>query len=130
MLLRSSLLSLGLTFLVLVFASVSAEGQLTNCPLPGRWSIAVWSGTDDVPTGEALATCGDVVVEGAYWLDPQTQGWLRYFPAHPEFGSLHTMDNLQGVIALGGMAVSPTTTPTSSPTPETDCSALPNDLQY
>jgi len=99
-------------------APAHSEGQLTNCPPPGKWSLAVWSGPDDVPTGEALATCAGATVEAAYWLDPQTQGWLRYFSAHPEFSSLDALDNLQGVLALGGAApASPTATPT--PTPET-----------
>jgi len=62
-----------------------------SCPLPGKWSLAVWSGSDDVPTGEALATCGGVTVEAAYWLDPQKQGWLRYFSGRPEFSSLLTL---------------------------------------
>jgi len=81
--------------------------------------VAVWSGPDDVPTGDALATCPGLV-DAAYWLDPQTQGWLRYFPARPEFASLHTLDNLQGILALGGTGtISPTATPSPSPTPET-----------
>jgi len=124
MLLRSSLLGLGITFLLLVFASVSAEGQLTNCPLPGKWSVAVWSGADDVPTGDALATCPGVVVDAAYWLDPQTQGWLRHFPAHPEFTSLHSLDNLQGILTLGATSA-PTATPTPTLSPSPTLTATP-----
>jgi len=78
-----------------------APGQMVGCPAAGRWSLAVWSGGDDRPTGEALATCPGVPVEAAYWLDPETQGWLRYFAGHPDFNSLSTLDNLQAILALG-----------------------------
>ena len=83
-------------------------GQLHNCPLPNRWSIAVWSGLEDVPTGEALATCGATAVSSAYSLDPETQGWWRYFPDHPDISNLGALDNRQGIIALGsGSAAAP-----------------------
>ena len=78
-----------------------APGQMVGCPAAGRWSLAVWSGGDDRPTGEALATCPGVPVEAAYWLDPETQGWLRYFAGRPDFNSLSTLDNLQAILALG-----------------------------
>jgi len=74
-------------------------GRMVGCPAAGLWSLAVWSGGDDTPTGEALATCAPV--EAAYWLDPETQGWLRYFAGRPELNSLPTLDNLQAVLALG-----------------------------
>jgi beta-lactamase superfamily II metal-dependent hydrolase len=117
--LRLTPLALATVILLLVAAFLAvapahSQGQLTNCPPPGKWSLAVWSGSDDVPTGEALATCAAGTVEAAYWLDPQTQGWLRYFAAHPEFSSLDALDNLQGVLALGGVATAP---PTATPTP-------------
>ena len=99
-------------------APAQPQGTLTNCPLPGKWSLAVWSGSDGAPTGDALATCSGVTVEAAYWLDPQTQGWLRYFRGLPQLTSLDTLDNLQAVLALGGAAISPTATPSPSPTPE------------
>ena len=109
-------LALVLFLLSIAPLSVLAQGELTNCPPPGMWSLAVWSGDNDTPTGDALATCGGVTVEAAYWLDPQTQGWLRYFRGLPGFTSLNTLDNLQAVLALGGAAISPTATP--SPTTE------------
>ena len=78
-----------------------ALGQMVGCPASGRWSLAVWSGGDDKPTGEALATCAAVPVAAAYWLDPETQDWLRYFAGRPDLNSLPTLDNLQAVLALG-----------------------------
>jgi hypothetical protein len=86
-----------------VDASLAAApaGTMVGCPAAGRWSLAVWSGADDTPTADALATCG-APVEAAYWLDPQSQGWLRFSDEHPELSSLKTLDNLQAVILLGG----------------------------
>jgi len=74
---------------------------MVGCPAAGRWSLAVWSGGDDKLTAEALATCAAVPVEAAYWLNPETQGWLRYFAGRPELNSLPVLDNLQAVLALG-----------------------------
>lgn len=81
--------------------STVAAGQVVGCPPAGRWSLAVWSGGSDTLTAEALAACGSVPVEAAYWLDPETQVWLRYFAGHPELSSLQTLDNFQGILALG-----------------------------
>ena len=84
------------------------RGQLHNCPLPNRWSIAVWSGLEDVPTGEALATCGATAVSSAYSFDPDSQGWWRYFPDRLDLSNLGALDNRQGIIALGsGSAAAP-----------------------
>jgi len=87
-----------------VDASLAAAppGTIVGCPAAGRWSLAVWSGTDITPTADALATCTGVPVEAAYWLDPQTQGWLRFLKGYPELSNLTTLDNLQSVILLGG----------------------------
>ena len=82
-------------------APTPTPGRMVGCPTTGRWSLAVWSGGDATPTGEALATCAPMPVEAAYWLDPETQGWLRYFAGRPEFNTLLTLDNLQAVLALG-----------------------------
>ena len=76
-------------------------GRIMGCPTAGKWSLAVWSGGDDTPTAEALATCTEGPVEAAYWLDPEWQAWLRYFAGHPELSSLPTLDNFQGILALG-----------------------------
>jgi protein-disulfide isomerase len=97
---------LGVTPTPTATPTTEPEGQLHNCPSANRWSIAVWSGSDGVATEDALATCSGVTVEAAYWLDPQTQGWLRYFRGLPEVTSLQTLDDLQGVLALGGAAIS------------------------
>jgi hypothetical protein len=82
-----------------------APGRMVGCPMAGKWSLAVWSGGDDTPTVEALATCTSVLVEAAYWLDPDWQAWLRYFAGHPELSSLPTLDNFQGILALGAQPV-------------------------
>jgi len=116
--LRAIVLVLAIAPFLLSVTSLSAQGELTNCPQPGKWSLAVWSGSDGVQTVDALATCSDVTVDAAYWLDPQTQGWLRYFQGMPEFTNLNTLDNLQAVLALGGATTTPTATPTPSPVPE------------
>jgi hypothetical protein len=81
-------------------------GLMVGCPKAGKWSVAVWSGGDDTPTAEALATCPTAPVEAAYWLDPEWQAWLRYFAGHPELSSLPTLDNLQAVLALGVQSAS------------------------
>ena len=84
------------------------RGQLLNCPSANRWSIAVWSGLEDTPTGEALATCAEGGVSAAYSLDPDSQGWWRYFPDHLDFSTLGALDDMQAIIALGsGSAVGP-----------------------
>jgi uncharacterized protein YkwD len=82
-------------------APTPTPGLMVGCPRAGKWSVAVWSGADDTPTAEALATCDTVSVEAAYWLDPEWQAWLRYFAGHPELSSLPTLDNFQGILALG-----------------------------
>jgi len=92
-----------------------AAGQMQNCPQPGRWAISVWDGPDGTETGQALATCGAGAVDVAYYLDPQTGGWSRWFAGQPGVSTLSTLDNMQGVLALGGTAV-PTPTPTPSAT--------------
>ena len=80
-----------------------APGRMVGCPAAGKWSLAVWSGGDDTPTAEAMATCSVVPVQAAYWLDPETQGWLRYIAGHPELSSLATLDSFQAVLALGAL---------------------------
>src|SRR4030042_1320531 len=112
-----AMLAVGLATVALVFGASSSEAQqgpMHGCPQPSKWSLAVWSGSDGVPTDDALATCGGVGIQAAYWLDPQTQGWLRYFRALPELTSLDTLANLQGVLALGGAGIPPTPTPPPS----------------
>jgi len=81
--------------------AAQAAGQLRNCPPAGKWSIAVWDAQDGTAAADALATCGADAVDAAYSLDPQTGGWLRWFAGKPEASNLATMENLQGVLALG-----------------------------
>jgi hypothetical protein len=85
-------------------SSTPTPGLMAGCPKAGKWSVAVWSGGDDTPTAEALATCTEVAVQAAYWLDPEWQAWQRYFAGHPEVSSLPTLDHLQGVLALGAQS--------------------------
>jgi uncharacterized protein YkwD len=75
--------------------------RIVGCPTAGKWSLAVWTGADDTPTGDALLTCAPVTVQAAYWLHPETQVWTRYLAGHPEFSSLPTLNNLQSILVLG-----------------------------
>jgi len=77
-------------------------GQLQNCPPPGKWAIAVWSGADNTDTSEALATCGEGAIGAAYHLDPPTGTWTRWFAGLPYISNLMTLDDLQGVLVRGG----------------------------
>jgi hypothetical protein len=97
-------------------ASQAVDATIHNCPQPGKWAISVWDGADGTDTGQALAACGENAVDVAYYIDPDTQQWLGYFVGHAEISTLLTLDNRQGVIALGGTAV-PTVTPVPSLTP-------------
>ena len=78
--------------------------QVVNCPQPGKWSLAVWDGPADTDAQTALDSCAETSVDAAYYLDPDTQGWLRWFAGRPEVSSLSTLGELQGVLALGGAA--------------------------
>jgi len=106
------LLTVGLVAWTLVTASSEAQqGAMWNCPQASRWAIAVWSGDDGATVDEALATCGNDGVSAAYYLDPQTGNWLRWFSGRPEISNLATLNNLQGIIALGSPSASPAATP-------------------
>jgi len=93
----------------------AGEAAMHNCPQAGKWAISVWDGADATETGEALATCGEVTVDFAYYLDPEANGWLGYFEGHVDISQLLTLDNKQGIIAHGAMAA-PVPTPTATPT--------------
>ena len=86
--------------------SEAQDGTMHDCPQPGKWAISVWSGDDNTPTEQALATCGAGAVKFAYCFDAGTWSWLRWFPDHPEISTLLTLDNLQGIIALGSPGTS------------------------
>jgi len=95
--------------------SEAQQGAMHNCPLAGKWAISVWDGDDGTETEQALATCGDDAVEAAYYLDPATQVWLRWFAGHSEVSNLSTVNDIQGVLALG-----------SAQAPATPVAGLPN----
>jgi len=94
----------------------AAVEAMFGCPRPGKWAISVWPGASGTATGQALATCVDVSVAAAYWIDPDTQEWKRYFDGRPEITTLTTLDEMQGFFALGG-GPGPTPTPAQSPAP-------------
>jgi len=97
--------ALGVVAWALATGSSEAQtGSMRNCPAAGRWAIAVWEGENGVEASQALATCGENAVSAAYYLDPQTGGWLGWFPGRPDISKLVTLNNLQGIIALGSAA--------------------------
>ena len=111
LLLLGGIIVLGVLTLAWAIGAGSSEAQqdaMHTCPQPGKWAISVWGGADGTDTGEALATCGAVPV-AAYSLDPETGGWSYWFAAHPEPGvsNLLTLNNMQGIIALGPAAAVP-----------------------
>ncbi len=93
---------LGLTWAVGTGSSQTLQGAMQNCPLQGSWALSVWAGDDGTPTEQALATCTETTVAAAYWIDPQTQVWMRYFAGRPDLTSLASLNNMQGVLALLG----------------------------
>jgi hypothetical protein len=115
-----AILALGLIAFAWTLGTGSSEAQqaaMLYCPQTGKWSIAVWEGSDGTDTGQALATCGETSVAAAYYIDPETQQWERWFAGRPEVSSLGTLDHGQGVLALGGGgSLLPTATTTLPPT--------------
>ncbi|MDP2949074.1 MAG: hypothetical protein Q8P22_06010 [Chloroflexota bacterium] len=102
-------------------ASGAQSGSMVNCPQAGKWAISVWDGASGTAAADALATCGAGAVDAAYALDPQTGGWLGWFAGRPEISTLATLNDMQGVLALGsatGPVVTPTPTPTATPSGE------------
>jgi len=97
-------LTLGLLTLVAALPASPSEAQqgtMNDCPLPGKWSVAVWDGDSGTETGQALSSCGEGAVGAAYSLDPDTQAWSRWFLGLPEMSNLSAVDAMQGVLALG-----------------------------
>jgi putative hemolysin len=89
-------------------------GVMHNCPQAGKWAIAVWDGASVMDVSQALSSCDEGAIEAAYFLDPETQIWSRWFLGEPEISNLSSLDDLQGLMALGA-AVAPTPTPTATP---------------
>jgi hypothetical protein len=78
-----------------------SEGQMEGCPQPARWAISVWNGATGTAPSDALATCSAVGVAAAYWIDPQSQVWKRYFEGRPDLSNLADLRELQGLLTLG-----------------------------
>jgi hypothetical protein len=79
----------------------AANGML-GCPRAGKWAISVWTGASGTPADQAVASCTEATVAAAYWIDPQTQAWKRYFDGRLEISNLTSLDQMQGVFTLGG----------------------------
>jgi hypothetical protein len=121
----TGMLALGLVTLVWAIGIGPSEAQedaMHNCPQASRWAISVWSGADGTDIGQALDTCDTGSVAAAYSLDPQTGVWSRWFDGQPGISNLETLDDMQGVLALGAVTApmpSPTPTPTLTSGPAT-----------
>jgi hypothetical protein len=120
LLFSAGMLVVGLVALVWAIglgSSEANEGAMQNCPQAGKWAISVWSGDDATDADQAFATCDEEGVSVAYSIDPDTQQWSRWFADRPEISTLATLDDMQGVIALGAAAApaSPTPSPTATP---------------
>jgi hypothetical protein len=85
-------------------AQQQTEGGMENCPEPGKWAISVWNGATGTSPADALATCSSVRVAAAYWIEPQSQVWKRYFDGRAELTNLADLRELQGLLTLGGAA--------------------------
>jgi hypothetical protein len=96
-------------------SSQAQAGTMHNCPPAGKWSIAVWDGEGGTMAGDALATCGADAVAAAYSLDPQTGAWSRWFAGKPDVSNLPPLNDMQGVLALGGATVPATPMPSATP---------------
>ena len=105
-------------------SSEAQAGSMHNCPPAGKWSIAVWDGEGGTAATDALATCGADAVAAAYSLDPQTGAWSRWFAGKPDVSNLPPLNDMQGVLALGG-SVGPVATPTPAATPIVTATATP-----
>jgi len=99
-----------------------AQGTFTVCPPAGGWAMSVWTGPDDTPVDQAIATCTEAPVVSAFWFDHQSQSWLQYIDGAPEeINTLKALNNLQPVFLRGGQAwggqaaAAPTPPPYSSP---------------
>jgi hypothetical protein len=104
-----AVLALGLAAVAWTLAAGSSEAQqgtMHNCPDSGNWSIAVWEGDDAAAIDQALATCEGEVAAAYALADGQ---WSRWFAGEPELSNLTAVDNLGGILALGGAGATPGT---------------------
>jgi len=89
-------------------------GQMRGCPLPGKWSLAVWQGPDGGEVGAAMDTgsdrdefraamdtCGVWQIDAAYGFDPVTGVWARWFRDRPEISTLDGVQFLGTFLVLG-----------------------------
>jgi len=90
----------------------SSDDTMYNCPRVDKWAISVWPGASGTAIDQAVASCTEASVAAAYWIDPQTQTWQRWFPNQPEISSLTSLDHMQAIIALGGEPAQPGPSPT------------------
>jgi hypothetical protein len=98
----------GLAWTLAAGSSEAQQGTMHNCPSSGKWSIAVWEGDDATAVDQALATCdGDVAA--AYALDSDTGQWSHWFDGEEAISNLSTLDDMDGVLALGAAAATPGT---------------------
>jgi hypothetical protein len=107
LLLLAGMVALGVVAFAWGIGTRSSEAQqdaMQNCPQPGKWAISVWSGDDATDADDAFATCDEGGVAVAYSIDPATQQWSRWFADRPDLNTLTTIDDMQGVLALGGTA--------------------------
>ena len=121
LLLLGGLVALGLVALAWAIGpgpSEADQGAMHNCPQPSKWAMSAWDGPDGTETSQALDTCGVGAVDAAYWVDPGSNKWLRYFNGRPEISDLLTLDSTKGIIihgAVGAPLPTPTPTPTTGP---------------
>lgn len=97
-----------ISFLLVANIVSGEQGQVANCPLANKWSIATWDGPSGTSADSALGTCGQGEVIAAYWLEPESQSWLRYIAGRPELSTLNVVDRGQGLLVLGS-SEAPTT---------------------
>lgn len=63
----------------------------------------MWSGDDGTDPEQAFATCGAQTVQAAYYIDPQTQSWLRWFTGRQEISNVPALNDMQAVLARGAV---------------------------
>lgn len=97
-----------------------AQGGFTTCPDPGKLAWAVWTGPDDTPIEEAVATCSPRAVAAALAWDDALQTWLFWVPHQEASNTLTTVNNSEPLFLIGGPAeAAPSPTPTLTPLPIT-----------